>query len=360
MNDFIKQLMTISIVMTMISGVFLLIRHILKDRFAPRWRYYAWIFLLFGFFILFRPHFSTEVLYTAPASVAYSYSTGVSISRILFFLWLLGVIIFLSVRLSQHLSFCRQVERLWEPVQNSRYIECLQTVCRQMGIDRNIELKCVPELASPLLYGLIHPTILVPAVMYSEEALTLVLRHELIHYQRQDLWYKLFVEAVHGIHWFNPFLIMIKKEIDKDLEASCDQRVIYYSTQEEKLLYCQMILDTVKNQAGINTVISTGFGKSAAAIKQRFNEILSSRPKRSFLGVILMVLGLIIVSGQFLDLSFAMPGGQYDPEMSGYPQTMETTVEIYEYETASTQIAETMMNDSIIDDSMLDESWMDD
>ncbi|WP_311518935.1 M56 family metallopeptidase [Paenibacillus albidus] len=45
------------------------------------------------------------------------------------------------------------------------------------------------------------PVILLPPVKLSDDALYLILRHELIHLKMHDLWYKAMILTATAFHW---------------------------------------------------------------------------------------------------------------------------------------------------------------
>ena len=54
----------------------------------------------------------------------------------------------------------------------------------------------------------------------------MIFRHELIHWRRKDLWYKLLLLAARSIHWFNPLVWRMAKRAERDLEISCDSMAV--------------------------------------------------------------------------------------------------------------------------------------
>ena len=55
-----------------------------------------------------------------------------------------------------------------------------------------------------MMTGFVKPRILLPDADFTTDELRLILKHELVHYKRRDLWYKGLVLAANAIHWFNP------------------------------------------------------------------------------------------------------------------------------------------------------------
>ena len=58
--------------------------------------------------------------------------------------------------------------------------------------------------ASPMVYGLFSPKIVLPAQQYSETQYRYILLHEWMHIRRKDLWKKALMLAVAVLHWYNP------------------------------------------------------------------------------------------------------------------------------------------------------------
>ena len=77
-----------------------------------------------------------------------------------------------------------------------------------------------------MIVGAIKPTLLLPEMELTAEQLSLVFRHELIHYRRRDIWYKLLLMLANAIHWFNPMVWLMVHAADRDLELSCDEAVV--------------------------------------------------------------------------------------------------------------------------------------
>ena len=49
--------------------------------------------------------------------------------------------------------------------------------------------------------GLFRTTVYLPHRRYTAQELEMIFRHELIHWRRKDLWYKLLLLAARSIHW---------------------------------------------------------------------------------------------------------------------------------------------------------------
>lgn len=100
------------------------------------------------------------------------------------------------------------------------------------------------RLQSPVLAGLKNTSLYLPDASYSEKELELIFAHELCHYQRKDLWYKMLLLTVNTLYWFNPFLYFMTKEAEKDVEYLCDSQVISNRSQADCAIYNRLLLKT--------------------------------------------------------------------------------------------------------------------
>lgn len=109
--------------------------------------------------------------------------------------------------------------------------EELSTICRQeatqLGLRRHVALQ-IAEKAMPMTFGLFKPVIVLPAesASWSRERRVSILRHELVHVRRRDLWWSLLVEAALLPLWWHPLARWMKREVVELTEQACDDAVI--------------------------------------------------------------------------------------------------------------------------------------
>jgi len=111
---------------------------------------------------------------------------------------------------------------------------------------RKVNLFTSRMTKTPLLMGIIHPLIVLPQISYTanglEKELQNVFRHELTHWRRHDILYKWFAIFVQSVHWFNPIVYLITREIAKNCELSCDEAVIRVMNKQERIDYGNTLL----------------------------------------------------------------------------------------------------------------------
>lgn len=112
--------------------------------------------------------------------------------------------------------------------------------------------------ASPMVYGLLFPKIILPVQKYSAVQLDHILLHEWMHIHRWDLWKKAFVMMTTMLNWFNPTCWLMLLLFNLDLELACDADVLRRLSRQEHAIYASVLLDC-HNNMNSSEGVETGF-----------------------------------------------------------------------------------------------------
>ena len=94
---------------------------------------------------------------------------------------------------------------------------------------------------SPFAYGLFHPAIYLPdGHRLSKSDLQLVLRHESTHIRQKHLWIKAAAQLAAMLHWFCPFVWLMKVYLEDACEIRCDHTVTAAMNGGERKRYAQL------------------------------------------------------------------------------------------------------------------------
>jgi len=167
-----------------------------------------------------------------------------------------------------------------------------------LGKKRMPELQISAAVSSPVITGLLKPVLLLPHDQFSEQELSFIFRHELVHYQRRDLWYKMILTIANGLHWFNPFVYLMVARAGMDIEISCDDQVMKGLDDNARAIYGEAILDAlpIKTKWSIEPMLTTSFSRTKCTIKQRLTNLFDTTHKRKGIAtfcVMLLITGLI-------------------------------------------------------------------
>ena len=166
----------------------------------------------------------------------------VYLSQIVTGIWILGGVGILVWNFAAHVRLKRFLKRWASPVQDFQLLPLYNAIGDELGLDRRPRLMTCPGLAAPMLAGLFHPILLLPEQPLAPKELEYALLHELIHYRRRDIWLKALVMLTVSVHWFNPVMWLMVRQVDRDIELACDEAALTVLPEEERLAYGETIL----------------------------------------------------------------------------------------------------------------------
>lgn len=158
------------------------------------------------------------------------------------------------------------------------------------------ELMCSSAVKTPMLMGLFYPRLILPVQHHSLEELSCIYRHELMHYRRGDILYKWLSVLVLSTQWFNPLCILIRREINRACELSCDEMLIARMDKQEKQTYGNTLISLAASGALPAGVIATTFATEKRDLRERLEQIMKYKNK-SFVRVFTMLLAFVLLLG---------------------------------------------------------------
>lgn len=223
------------------------------------------------------------------------------LSGYLWAVWLAAGAWFLTRKATMYQSFIKYVKAGAVPVSDIEILERLSALTAQKHIGRPVELCVNPLISSPMLTGLFRPCIILPDMAASEKNFRYIVLHELTHYKRRDIAYKWLVQLAVCLHWFNPLVHLMSREIEKACEFSCDEAVLAKTGSGNAKGYGETLLDAMASagkRAGNSGAVT--LSENRELLKERLKAIMNYRKKSKITAVLTGALTLGIVSGTFL------------------------------------------------------------
>ena len=221
--------------------------------------------------------------------------------KIIFAVWAVGATVFFGVNLVKYISFSTKLNNTLA-LPDDRLTDIYEEACRRMKLDGKPLLYVSGNVNSPVCYGGISKKIVIP-VDFSEEALVNVLSHELTHYKRGDLWVKIIALAANSINWFNPFVYFAVRELNEEMELSCDEVVLRGFNEEERISYSRALLETAGRCKNVHVGLTTHFDTKESKVKKRIMNILDTTKKQKGTVIVAAVLIICIVAGVLIGFS---------------------------------------------------------
>ncbi|WP_053372893.1 M56 family metallopeptidase [Paenibacillus sp. FJAT-27812] len=133
------------------------------------------------------------------------------------------------------------------------------------------------NIRSPFILGFIKPRIYIPFGLREQERVY-ILKHEAYHLKRKDHLIKPLAFVVLAFHWFNPLAWLAFALMAKDMEMSCDEKVLSETDSDIAKEYCTSLLSFAANRR-FPSASPLAFGETG--IRERIKNILRFRaPKK--------------------------------------------------------------------------------
>lgn len=335
----------ISVSVSVLVAVLILFTSFFNKRYAAKWKYLIWIFLAVRLLVpvtganvrsvMHMPlqkepqtaskseekHIDAPIDATIPSGrviveIPTQMTTPIAISSeksslsitlldIVAFVWLAGSLILISTHLISYLYYKNQVMKRGTIIKDPRILFQMMERKRELHIKGAIRMIEYPEADSPMIIGFFKPVLVLPKEQYNVNELYFILKHELVHLKRGDVYFKLLFVAANAVHWFNPLIWMMQKEAAVDMELSCDERVTQGTSYDMRKAYTETLLLTIHKRCAKRTVLSTQFYGGKEVMKKRFKNILLKNRKKNGILILLCVVLLTISLGTLVGCSIA-------------------------------------------------------
>ena len=210
-------------------------------------------------------------------------------------LWLCGVLGFLAWQGWKYYDFRRMLKRSRRKIMDASVLDTYYSLCREMGMEKRPAIYFCEALPSPLCVGFFQTTVYLNSEEREPAEMRLILKHELTHCKRKDLWFKGILLLARALHFFNPFVHGMARLAEKDMELSCDLAVMADCGMAEREAYSMAILRTVRETKSKNMQMSTAFSGGKEELKMRFENIFDMTQKKR--GIALFLAAALVVCG---------------------------------------------------------------
>lgn len=266
---------------------------------AMLWLLPDWIYVFVGRLNL--PTDGKKLVLHAPGTLVY----------VLLAVWAVGAVGVMVWKIGSHLAFRRRILKNAVPVTDRQTLHVWEIELERAWI-RKCKWKLVRSdaVTTPLSIGLYNRTtrIVLPMREYTQEELSLILRHEIIHISRGDPEAKFFLTFCTAMCWFNPLMWAAMRKSADDFELSCDESVLLDEPQPVRRQYAELLLQTAGDERGFTTCLSA----TADALRYRLKAVMKPEKKRT--GAILIGLTLFVLSmcSGYVALAYdAQPGAAH-------------------------------------------------
>ncbi len=347
MNEFIKILLSLSVSGALLLLLILGLKPLYKNKFSKRWQYYIWIVVALRFLLPFTPDttiigslfekFDTTAITNeiptnpnvpVPADTGNSKAEPIQTNReittaamrepfnkyvCLFFIWSALALVLFVRKVTVYQGFIQYIKAGNKEVSDIKILNLLSDCEEKLNIKTRVELSCNPLIASPMLIGFFRPRIILPVGELEDKELSYIFVHELIHYKQRDMFYKWLIQIVVCVHWFNPFVYLLEKEVNKSCELSCDEKVISILNEKAKREYGDTLISFLKsNNLYKSSLASVTLTEGAEQLKERLGAIMKFRKKSKAIIAITAIFTAAVCVCFFVTGAYAAPSAAND------------------------------------------------
>jgi len=311
--------------MSILALMYMVVTPLLAKRYSEKGRYYAWLIIMVGLIIPFRPQWGNALvgvevpthtvtmfasqledgalpIITNPTVLLPMGDTAVNNPTfsipwwsVGFAVWIIGAILFATYQIIKHYRFTKATKRWSENIKDKQILSVFENLKSEMGITKPVSIHLCSCVSSPMLVGIINPKILMPTANLAKDELRFILKHELVHFKRKDLLYKLLLLVATAIHWFNPLVYLSVRVINILCETSCDTEVVKDVDADTRQIYSEAIIGVVNYQSKLKTALSTNFYGGKKGMKNRISSIMDMSKKR--MGAVILTGALVLTIG---------------------------------------------------------------
>jgi len=347
MNEVLLIWLSLSLSGSILALILMAIKSFTKNRFSQTWQYYIWLIVILRLLLPFTPEISAvseaaryiQNINEIPAAAAADQgmndeANGGHIIQpapndtsipdasqmigadqktptpslhwrdIVDYAWLLwlGVALVLFVHnIASYRSFVRFVKVGVKKVAEQRITDIYTEVCTEKNVKRKLPIYTNEQVASPMLVGIFHPMVVIPPLDAGDDELRNIFRHELTHYNRHDFIYKWIVQITLCLHWFNPLVYLVGKQINKSCELSCDETVIKHLDKDSRISYGDALLTSLEAQGSYSDfVVSITMSENATLVKERLDAIMKFGKQKKWVAALSVILAAALFIGGYV------------------------------------------------------------
>lgn len=312
LNEIFRALLITSLAGSCLAAVITIAKPITKKIFGYAWHYYIWLAVLVVMVLPVRftlpqktnipPITTTQTVQTEQieqTTAATNADDAVPLAQekpnmlksgtafvqkiidnrlnILALLWLIGTAVLLLINLIGYIRLIIKMRK------NSIVVSCPELT---NFTDKRVTVRIWENTSSPFMTGIFRPTLVLPDRKLTEEQLNNILRHEMTHFKRRDILYKWLVSFVKCVHWFNPIIWYVSKQINTECEISCDMAVTQNMNRNEEMSYIDTVLSLLPTGKARQIPITTQMASNKKILKRRFTMIRNKKKTSKIMSVI--------------------------------------------------------------------------
>lgn len=207
-------------------------------------------------------------------------------------IWLLGAGISFRKKIRNYRQFVFSIREQSERITDESVITASHETGGRLRMKRTPDVYESPAVSGAITVGVRKPMVILPKEDRNLLQLPLVLHHEFVHVKRRDLWYKWLCQTLLCVHWFNPVLYLVGRQLNIDCELACDEAVLADLTAEGRRAYGNILINAAeRNMFFKKNIPSITLLERKQDLKERLKGIVHYKKQREL--KILLSVGMV-------------------------------------------------------------------
>lgn len=338
-----------SIMASILVGLILCVKILLRNKLTPRWQYLLWMILIVRLLLPWSPDSSYSIYsilsYSNGNSVTFqqapvilspskelkqgstdigdtkivtkedTYVSGstqtageskkqthnnetFSFYTIILYIWFAGVVILSFTTIILNRSLLLYIKKQ-HTIVDERIVQIFENCKKSMSVQQDVPLLLSGKISSPTVFGFIRPRVLLSSVhmkVLDEQQLRYIFHHELAHIKRRDVGVNWLMHGLLILNWFNPILWYAYSCMREDQELACDALALTFIDSEEQIAYGHTIITLLEHYTSYYQMPSlANLSRNKRTLKRRIRMIKNFQ-KKSYRWSAFGVVAVIAVS----------------------------------------------------------------
>jgi|GEM_PF-5460479 len=238
--------------------------------------------------------------------------------------YIVGIAV-MAIRLMMGLYGSQRLRLTAHPIEEAS----LHSVLQRIG--ERLTLKVLPvvaysaRVATPLVVGVIKPTILLPAAILNDlstEQVESLLLHELAHIRRYDHWVNLLQRVIEAVLFFHPAVWWLSHQVSIEREHCCDDLAIRWGSEPcdyaESLVRISEVRYRTAGLSGSSATNLAATGGRSSQLRGRVLRVLGMPLPGPSVGLTRVGVGslLVVVLASAVLLAAFPQGGKFDDPLA--------------------------------------------
>lgn len=147
------------------------------------------------------------------------------------------------------------------------------------------------RINTPFVLGLLTPHIYIPSNIKER---SYIIAHEKIHIKRKNYGIKVLFWIAVILHWYNPIVWIAFREMENDMEMSCDEKVIKTFSDDIRVQYSTQLLEMTSGRS--SAILTVQFIRGG--MMRRFKNIFQNKKDpKGFETIAVLILALSLTTG---------------------------------------------------------------